>query len=382
MTALLRQLSAAIAEDGPISVARYMALALGHPAHGYYMTRDPLGRAGDFTTAPEISQMFGELIGLWCCDVWDRMGRPAPFVLAEQGPGRGTLMSDALRAARLVPDFLRAASVHLVETSPVLRQRQQSRLEGAGAPIRWHEELDGIPEGPAIILGNEFLDALPIRQFVRTETGWHERMVGLGPDGALAFGMAPDPEPRLAELPGRPGDLREFGAAATLVVRTVSERLVRCGGAALFVDYGTSEPRPGSTFQAVRGHRRADPLEAPGEVDLTAHVDLGAVSRQAVAAGASVHGPVPQGEFLGALGIRERASRLSKAAGGAEVAAALSRLTGQGEGEMGQLFQAIAISDPRITFLPGFPDSGKPVTRAAGPGDADLDPAREARAAC
>jgi NADH dehydrogenase [ubiquinone] 1 alpha subcomplex assembly factor 7 len=186
VTPLGREIRELIAAEGPITLERYMALALGHPRHGYYMTRDPLGAAGDFTTAPEISQMFGELLGLWAAETWSIMGRPSRLRLVELGPGRGTLMSDALRAARIVPGFCEAASVHLVETSPVLRDAQARTLERAGADLFWHASLAEVPAGPAIVIANEFFDALPIRQLVRTETGWHERMVGLGPDGGHA----------------------------------------------------------------------------------------------------------------------------------------------------------------------------------------------------
>ncbi len=191
-------IAAIIRDEGPIGIDRFMALALGHPQHGYYVTRDPLGVAGDFTTAPEISQMFGELIGLWCAAVHADLGAPEAIALVELGPGRGTLMADMLRAARIVPAFRSAIAVHLVETSPVLRAAQAATLAAAGLEPRWHATLDTVPEGPMLVVANEFFDALPVRQFMRTPTGWHERLVGLVPAGRLAFGLAPEPEPALA----------------------------------------------------------------------------------------------------------------------------------------------------------------------------------------
>ena len=230
MTALLAELRGIIATEGPIPLSRYMALALSHPVHGYYTTRDPFGASGDFTTAPEISQMFGEMIGLWAGTVWVTMGRPARIALVELGPGRGTLMADALRAARVLPDFLAALTVHLVETSPTLRERQRAVLAGGAASISWHDTLDDVPPGPVIVIGNEFLDALPIDQWARHETGWHERLVGLGPDGSLAFGLAREPDPRLAAKPGSPGDVLEIGTAAGETARRLALRLSRDGG--------------------------------------------------------------------------------------------------------------------------------------------------------
>ncbi|NNM73516.1 class I SAM-dependent methyltransferase [Enterovirga sp. DB1703] len=333
-----------------------MALALGHPRLGYYVTRDPLGAAGDFTTAPEISQMFGELIGLWAAETWSLLGRPAPLRLVELGPGRGTLMSDALRAAGVLPGFREALTVHLVETSPALREAQARTLQPAGVAVTWHLQLAEVPPGPAIVIANEFFDALPIRQFVRARTGWHERMVGLGPDGALSFGLAPDPDPRLA-APGQPGDVLEVGEAGLAIAAEIGARLARGGGAALVIDYGHHRSGPGETLQSVRHHAFADPLAEPGEADLTAHVDFEALARAAARAGASVHGPESQGDFLRALGIEARAERLRRGASAeqaAEIGAALRRLTGPGPDGMGDLFKAVAFAQPGVTQLPGF----------------------------
>jgi NADH dehydrogenase [ubiquinone] 1 alpha subcomplex assembly factor 7 len=356
MTPLGRELAALIASEGPISVERYMALCLGHPRLGYYMTRDPFGREGDFTTAPEISQMFGELLGLWVAEVWTSMGRPSQFALVELGPGRGTLMADALRALKIVPECRAALSVHLVETSPVLRDIQQNTLAPSGLPVAWHDTFAHIPSGPVIVLANEFLDALPVRQFVRTESGWHERMVGLD-DDRLVFGLFAEPEPKLGRA-GRPGDVIEIGEAALAVAREIAARLVAEGGAALCLDYGHARSGLGETLQAVRRHGFVDPLAEPGEADLTVHVDFAAVALAARAAGARVHGPTTQGAFLDALGIRARAAALARNAAPdvrTGIEAALARLTGSSDGQMGDLFKVLGFSHPALTALPALP---------------------------
>jgi SAM-dependent MidA family methyltransferase len=343
-----------IAAEGPMPLARYMALCLGHPEHGYYMRKDPLGRAGDFVTAPEVSQMFGELLGLWAAQVWLDMGAPREFALVELGPGRGTLMADALRAARVVPGFAEAARVHLVETSPALRAKQAETL--AGHEVSWHERLSDVPDAPTILLANEFLDALPMRQFERRGGAWRERVVGLA-EGRLALGLAPGPaEPGAARGFGDApeGAVVETSPARELAAAEIGARLARHGGAALLIDYGHAAPALGDTFQAVRAHRFADPFEAPGEADLTSHVDFHAVTAGARAAGAEVFGPVRQGDFLRALGIEARAERLARdrdvetAAG---IAADLRRLTAPDQ--MGRLFLVLALAAPGLT-PPGF----------------------------
>ena len=237
MTALETLIREMIVETGPMSIETYMSLALGHPVHGYYASKMPLGESGDFITAPEISQMFGELIGLWCVEVWRMMGAPRPFLLAELGPGRGSLMADALRAARLAPDFLRALELHLVETSEVLRASQRAALEALGAAPQWHRTVEELPAGPAIIIANEFFDCLPVRHFVRGKDGWHERLIGLDGGGRLCFGLAPDPEPGLA-VAGEPGQVLEAGFAAARVMTRLAARLVAQSGALLVIDYG------------------------------------------------------------------------------------------------------------------------------------------------
>jgi SAM-dependent MidA family methyltransferase len=353
-----------IESEGPISVARYMALCLSHPHHGYYMRRDPFGAAGDFVTAPEISQMFGELIGLWAAAVWAQMGAPAGTLLVELGPGRGTLMADALRAAKAASGFCAALSVHLVEISPALRLRQQEALAPAraeGISIHWHQDIAAIPEAPMIVIANEFFDALPIEQVVKQADGWHLRAVGLDAENGLAFGLQPIPIPRFeATLPAplrdaAPGAVYAWRSDA--VIAELGRRLAHFGGAALIIDYGYTESGFGDTLQAVRGHAFDGPLAHPGDADLTAHVDFAALGRATAHAGSRVHGPVPQGDFLRRLGIKTRATKLKSAANATQIAsidAALARLTGDGESNMGTLFKAMAASAPALISLPGF----------------------------
>ena len=307
---LLRHLQARIAAAGPIGIDAYMEAALFDPRWGYYATRDPFGARGDFVTAPDVSQVFGELIGLWLADLWRRMGAPDPVILAELGPGRGTLLSDALRATRVVPGFGHAARLHLVERSPVLRHAQAGTLGGA-AP-QWHDELSTLPPGPLLLVANEFLDALPIRQFVRHADGWHERRVGLAPEGGLAFKIdavpATDHGIAAALADASPGSIAETRAPAAALARRIAARLAASAGAALFIDYGHAASACGDTLQAVRRHRPHDVLADPGTADLTAHVDFAAFA--AAAEGAQVWGPVTQGAFLRGLGIAARTDAL------------------------------------------------------------------------
>ncbi|MCO8144223.1 SAM-dependent methyltransferase [Rhodovulum tesquicola] len=354
MTALAELLARRIASAGPISVAEFMAECLMHPEHGYYATRDPFGAAGDFTTAPEISQMFGELLGLWLAQAWLDRGSPAPFTLAELGPGRGTLMADALRAARGVPGFLAAARVHLVEASPVLRARQREVL--AGHAVTWAESVDALPEAPLFLVANEFFDALPIRQFRRDAEGWCERQVGLV-GGALGFGLTvPMPVAALAHrlADTRPGDIVETCAPGEAIVAAVADRIAAHGGAALIVDYGGWRSLD-DTLQAVRAHRPEPVLAHPGDADLTAHVDFEALSRAALAAGVAVAPPTAQGVLLDRLGIAARAGILARKLTGVARDAhivAYRRLTHPQE--MGTLFQAIALTGRGSPAPPGF----------------------------
>ena len=370
MTARAEDIKRLIAHEGPISIARYMALALYDERHGYYMTRDPFGEAGDFTTAPEISQMFGELIGLWVADAARHLPQDGTLRLIELGPGRGTLLADALRALKVVPELRARLAVHLVEISPPLRARQQAALRDCGVPTAWHARHDEVPDGPAIVIANEFFDALPIRQFVMTERGWCERLVGLDAHGALAYGLAAEPDPKL-KADGAVGSVAEFSPAGIAVIGALAGRFARSPGAALIIDYGHARGGLGDTLQAVKQHEYVDPLAAPGEADLTAHVDFAALAAAGLAAGAAIHGPVRQGDFLTALGIVQRAARLKDKAGAAQSAAidaALARLTGAGERDMGALFKVMAIAPPAI---PCF----YPFDRPRVPGDAaDTNP--------
>lgn len=341
-----------IALEGPISVERYMSLCLRH----YYATRDPLGAAGDFTTAPEISQMFGELIGLWMLEVWNSMGRLASCRLVELGPGRGTLMADLLRATRLLPEFKAAATVHLVETSPSLRQRQQDALVASGLSVEWHDRLEDVPSGPILLVANEFFDALPIRQFAATDRGWCERLVGL--DGEdLIFGLRPEPEPALGK-PLRLGDVLEWPAASVDIMGELAGRLAQDGGAALILDYGYWGPAFGDTLQALKNHQPINPLQEPGEADVTTHVDFHRLAQAAAAKGARVHGIVSQGDFLQTLGIEARAEALKARATPAQAAdidRALARLTERGPTGMGELFKVLAVTHEAIQAVPGLP---------------------------
>jgi len=364
-TALETRIKALIAREGPISIARYVGLCLGDPDHGYYMTRAPIGAGGDFITAPEISQMFGELIGLWCVDTWTKMGAPEALVLAELGPGRGTLMADAMRAARIVPDFATAARLHLVETSPVLRECQGETLTALGLEPFWHGHVGTLPDGPAIVIANEFFDALPVRQFERTGRGWRERGVILSPEGRLAIGYL-DAPPAPDEIPDAYADAAvdsviELSAAGTDMIGSLAARFAASPGALLAIDYGHDRPGTGDTLQAVTAHAYAPVFERPGEVDLTAHVDFAALAAAARARGAAVFGPMPQGAFLRSLGMAERAERLSRSAAPAQVRdieAALQRLTGDSmagrDGAMGTLFKVMAVASADLPTLEPF----------------------------
>ena len=311
---LSRRIARRIAAEGPLPVAAFMAMALHDPQHGYYASRLPIGAAGDFITAPEVSQIFGELIGLWCARMWEMIGRPNPVILAELGPGRGVLAADLMRAAGAVPEFRQALRLHLVEASPLLRAEQKRRLADA-EPV-WLDDAGELPAGPMLLVANEFLDALPIRQFVRGAAGWAERMVALDPGGALVFADAPtDPAGALmAAQAGRdagPGDVVEICPAALSLAALIGSRMAREPGAALFIDYARANRRSGSLC-AVRGHRPTPVLSEPGSADLSAEVDFAAFAETASAAGAMVWGPTPQARFLAGLGARLRLARLAE----------------------------------------------------------------------
>ncbi len=382
---LLPRIIARIKADGAMTVAEYMAIALSDPEAGYYTTRDPFGQSGDFITAPEISQMFGELIGLWSAVVWDGMGRPSPVSFAELGPGRGTLMADAIRAARGVPGFLTALTPHLVETSPTLTSLQGERLAERHpdlAPV-WHTEAGTLPEHPTILVANEFLDALPIEQAVRVDGRWHERLVGVLEDGTkLAWAVGEEMTGLDGEMVSEggqsvaDGSVLERSSSVDTAVSQISRHIAINGGAALFIDYGYDVQAIGETFQAVRRHQMVDPLENPGAADLTAHVDFRAVARSAHASGCDVYGPVGQGAFLRSLGIEARAEALARAArrrgterepGGRtsviEVSTALHRLIASSE--MGTLFKVLAIVPHGAPPPPGPWEVSVPKTSGA-----------------
>jgi NADH dehydrogenase [ubiquinone] 1 alpha subcomplex assembly factor 7 len=350
-----REISQLIAEGGPITVDRFMSEALYHPEFGYYMQRDPLGAGGDFITAPEISQMFGELIGIFCADSWQRMGSPAVCNLAELGPGRGTLLQDALRAGQTLPGFADAVRAYLVEISPLLRARQHETLRGLD--VAWISRLEELPEGPVLLIANEFFDALPIRQFVRVRGRWHERLVAAAPAGDFEFQISPEPA-TLARLPSGDfpdGCIFEFSPAAGELVQWIGRRLRNSCGAALIIDYGTAANAFGDSLQAVRGHKFRNVLEAPGETDLTAHVDFTALAAAAAQSGVNIFGPIPQGNWLERMGIALRAKNLKAGATPdleVEIDQALHRLTAPSA--MGILFRVMALAHPDLGVPAGF----------------------------
>jgi len=361
MSVLSKHIARLIKETGPMPVSHFMALALGHPKHGYYMTRDPLGAAGDFTTAPEISQMFGELIGLWIAETWMAQGSPTKFVLAELGPGRGTLMADALRALRAVPGLLPALDLHFVETSPVLAAIQKQNVPNA----TWHDRFDTLPEGPLYVIANEFFDALPIRQFVRTKQGWCERYVMLSESSTED---EPRFEPAIMPVPQASNDilaagqrnapigsLAEVSPASAAFAEDIALRISKHGGAALIIDYGHTKSAAGETLQALRAHEFVNVFENPGEADLTAHVDFEALAIAAKAGGVAAHGPIEQGTFLRALGIDERATTLKAKATPdqtRDIDSAEQRLTSREE--MGSLFKVLALTPLGAPTPAGF----------------------------
>ncbi|MFP3920963.1 MAG: class I SAM-dependent methyltransferase [Dichotomicrobium sp.] len=360
-TPLARKLIRRIAAHGPIPVRDYMAACLNDPEAGYYRTARPFGREGDFITAPEISQVFGELLGLWAASVWRQMGAPGSVALIELGPGRGTLSADALRAAKALPEFRAAIRLHLVETSPVLREMQAQTLKDV-PEAGWHDALEAVPDGPAIILANEFLDALPVHQLVRCGGEWRERCVGYDAQHGLHF------------VEGAPADFAAFGrdllpgdsaenAIAELRPETgrllgeIARRGCAAPQAGLFIDYGHTEAPIGDTLQAVSGHRYAGVFDAPGEHDLTAHVDFRALARQAKAAGFETFGPMAQGRFLLQLGMEARCRSLLRVATPNQQEAIMSGVRRLADPvQMGELFKAMAITIGFSEAPPPFGD--------------------------
>lgn len=364
MSDLKHSLIRMIEQGGPIDIGRYMSECLCHPLYGYYTRRDPFGVDGDFTTAPEISQMFGEMIGLCLADYWMRAGAPSDFVLLECGPGRGTLMADILRASKAVPGFHDAVHVCLMEVSPALREQQEQALSVYDLPhgVLSCEGLDDVPgTWPVLALGNEFLDALPVRQFVRHQGGWRERVVGV--DEAregLCYGVAQAALDPLSIIPMgvqsvAEGNVYEFSPARLSFVEQLCGVLKERGGAALFLDYGELESKAGSSLHAIRAHEHVDVLAQPGECDLSANVDFEVLAARACELGASLHGMVEQGAFLQTLGIGQRAQALMQNSSGSQredLEKALHRLTDSDQ--MGELFKVIGFGYDEDTVFAGF----------------------------
>ena len=336
MNKIEASLKTLITENGPIDIGTFMNLAIGH----YYSTRDPFGAHGDFTTAPEISQMFGEMIGVCFADAWLKMGSPAPVTLAEAGPGRGTLMADMLRAMKSVPGFHDAVRIHLIEMSPVLKERQKETLKDYN--VTWHDTLASVPQqGPLFFVANEFLDALPMRQFQFAQNAWHERVIGV--DGEQFFvGLIPTEH----SLPaGNDNAVFETAPLRDQFVAELSDRILQADGVALFIDYGHDQSGFGDTLQAVKNHKFTDALRDVGEADLTSHVDFAAVKR-AAGDNVVVHGPIGQGDFLKNMGIAYRAEKLGQQA-------EMERLTSPQQ--MGDLFRVIGFCHDETLDLAGFP---------------------------
>lgn len=358
MTPLETEIRRLIEIDGPMPIDRYMALCLSHPQHGYYIGRDPLGAEGDFTTAPEISQIFGELVGVWCAQAWQAMGGPDAVKLIELGPGRGTLMADVMRAARALPEFANAVEIHLVETSPALRQRQAATLDHLDNLVHWHETINDVPPGPGIVVANEFFDALAVRQLEYREGVWRERVVGIDDDQALCIGLAPDviSDAAAATPDGAgEGDVWETSRARARAARHIAERSSEAPTVGLIIDYGHVQSGYGDTLQAVRDHAYCPATDMPGECDLTSHVDFEALAVALSEAGCVVHQALEQSAFLGLLGIEVRADALKRTASSnvrGEIDAAVKRLTHCDE--MGRLFKVCAFSSPAVPPLYPF----------------------------
>jgi len=364
-TPLALELAERIATHGPISVAAYMEACLNDRQHGYYRSRAAIGREGDFITAPEISQTFGELIGLWCAIVWQQMGISARINLVEIGPGRGTLMRDAMRAARIVPGFHKALHLHLIDSNTSLVAEQRATLGESAEDARWHADLaqalmpgGAIEDHPMILVANEFLDTLPVEQIVYRDGGWHARCVGLDANGDLAFVVGEEtidpPSALAAGLMPKDGDVFEWAPGVEDLVGLLAARAAPAPLAALFIDYGHVATGLGDTLQAVAAHTHVSPLLAPGEMDLSTQVDFARFAAACTRSGLAVDGPAAQAEFLGALGIVERGSHLMAAnpqkAGGIEMA--IARLIAPGG--MGSRFHAIGIRTVNVGPLPGL----------------------------
>ncbi len=351
-----------IARDGPISVHDYMQACLSDAGAGYYARRQSIGGEGDFITAPEISQVFGELIGVWAAAIWHCMGAPPNMVLAELGPGRGTLMGDALRVLKSLPALLERMTVALIETSPVLREVQRETLSAAPAPLRWFERMEDVPQGPLVIIANEFIDALPVRQLVREGGAWHERSVTTSADGRFVFCAGAKVEDDslsafLRHVDASDGDIFEIRPGVTSLLGALAARAKAAAAVALIADYGHGETGIGDTLQAVSRHRFADPLAHPGEADLTAHVDFAALKEIARGLGLAAYGPMPQGAFLLKHGLAARCERLVRHATPeqkADILSGVARLTDPRQ--MGLLFKVLVLQSSGLAPPPPFGD--------------------------
>ncbi|PRX05056.1 UNVERIFIED_ORG: SAM-dependent MidA family methyltransferase [Martelella mediterranea] len=359
-TPLGKKIKTMIETGGPMPVSTYFTLCLADPEYGYYLNRDPLGRSGDFTTAPEVSQLFGELVGIFLIQVWQSHGRPEKTVLIEGGPGRGTMMADILNViAQLAPDLYDGLSVALMETSPALRARQADTLTRHTDRIVWIDDIGAAPDGFTLFVANELFDAIATRQFVKTGSGFFERVVTLDDEGALTFGVSParlDP----AALPANwktqaDGTIFEPAPAREALMARIAERLKTGGGSALIIDYGHLNSGFGDTLQAVRKHVFDPPLAHPGEADLTSHVDFAALAAAAQHEGAHVHPMMMQGAFLAGLGLGPRASQLGRGKSfetQQQIVAAARRLAGEGADEMGNLFKVLCVSHRSLALIP------------------------------
>ncbi|PDT54407.1 MULTISPECIES: class I SAM-dependent methyltransferase [Sinorhizobium] len=357
---LADKIKALIRTNGPISVTDFFSLCLADPQYGYYRVREPFGREGDFTTAPEISQLFGEMIGIFLVHAWQEHGSPSEPIIAEIGPGRGTMMADMLRVLRrLAPELYQTAEVHLVETSERLRKVQAETLAGHEGKVHWHASFDSLPAGFLLLAANELFDAIPIRQFVRTAQGFRERMVGLDADDELAFvagvagidpSLLPTPVQSVAE-----GTIFEAAPARDAVMAALCERLRAKGGTAVLIDYGHLSTGYGDTLQAVRNHRYDPPLANPGLADLTSHVDFEQLALRAKAESVQVNGLAHQGDFLVGLGLLDRAAALGRdkdAATQESIRDDVERLAGAGAAKMGELFKVLVVSSPEVALVP------------------------------
>ncbi|MEW9804620.1 class I SAM-dependent methyltransferase [Mesorhizobium sp. ZMM04-5] len=359
MNSLAERIAGQIRAAGPLSVADYMAICLFDPEDGYYTNREPFGAAGDFVTAPEVSQMFGELVAVWLSEAWRAAGCPPEATVAEVGPGRGTLMKDMARTLRrIAPDLCAGAGFALVEASPRLAAVQRATLAGAGPDFTWHDTLDSLPDAPLFIVGNEIFDALPLRQFVKRDGRWLERAIGLGDNGGFIFGIGTATLAADALPPGaasKPdGTVFEIAPVREAMMAMIGARIARRGGAGIFFDYGHLAPGFGDTFQAVRRHRGADVFGDPGQADLTSHVDFAALARVAQAHGLQAEMST-QAEFLLGMGLLERAGRLGQAADETareKIASEVERLAGPDQ--MGDLFKVLAVL-PTGVDAPPFP---------------------------